>query len=146
MTVSLIPLQNPLSCLNSQNDHIIKTMLRHCLIITISLFLAACTPTIKSIGKLGPNELPVYEVSHNDFFASSRMLVVLNKEGTVVAATGGTVSGPGTVGLQAAGTAATAGAMVYGANRIARGAENAAVQIKGIPSKVELQGNGVVIH
>ena len=121
-------------------------MLKYCLIILFPFLLLGCTPTIQPVGKLGPNELPVYEVSHNDFFASSRMLVVLNKEGTVVAATGGTVSGPGTVGLQAAGTAATAGAMVYGANRIARGAENAAVQIKGIPSKLELDGNGVVIH
>lgn len=123
-----------------------KFTLNRYLLLILLPFLAACTPTIKSVGKLGPNELPVYEVSHNDFFASSRMLVVLNKEGTVVAATGGTVSGPGTVGLQAAGTAVTAGAMVYGANQIARGAQNAAVQIKGIPSKVELEGNGVVIR
>ena len=55
------------------------------------------------------------------------MLVVFDKKGNVVASTGGTVSGIGTVGLETAGTMATAGAIYYGAKAIQNGVQHAKV-------------------
>lgn len=103
----------------------------------ITFLLASCS-SVSSIGELGPNKLKVYSVAQNDFLASSRMLVIVDEHGKVVAYTGGTVSGGGTVGLETAGTLTTAGAIAYGANTISHGVQrathNAKINVKGIPS------------
>lgn len=85
---------------------------------------------MRPIGTVGPKKLVVYTIADSDFLSANRMLLVLNKEGDVVAFTGGTVSGPGTVGLQAAGTAATATSIVMGGKAIQKGMENISVHGK----------------
>ena len=105
--------------------------------MTAGFVLSACA-SIVPVGYLGPKQLPVYSISHNDFLSADRMLVVLDKYGNVKAYSGGTVAGPGAVGLQTAGTLATAGAIVYGAKSIENGARN--IKVRGIPSNVSLKG------
>lgn len=90
--------------------------------------VTACSSNIEPVGQLGPNKLQVYAIKNNDFFSASRMLVVLDKKGNVSAYTGGTVTGGGTVGLQAADTLVSAGAVVVGARAIQHGLENASVK------------------
>ena len=97
---------------------------------SIALLLTGCS-SITPIGTLGPKKFAVYSVSQNDFWSSSRMLVVLDKNGNIKAYSGGTVSGAGSVGLQAGATLATAGAIVYGAHAL----QSTHVNVSGVPSK-----------
>lgn len=111
----------------------------HAFAFVIFLVLYGCA-SVKPMGQLGPKKLNVYAVSHNDFLSASRMLVVLNEEGDVVAYSGGTVSGGGTVGLETGAALATAGAIAYGAKSIANSVQNPNVTIKGVPSKIDVHG------
>lgn len=98
---------------------IILSTLAYCLLVSCS--------SVRPVGTVGPQKLAVYTIADSDFLSASRMLLVLDKKGHVVAFTGGTVSGPGTVGLQAAGTAATATSIVLGGKAIQKGVENIGV-------------------
>lgn len=100
-------------------------------------FLHGCS-SIQPMGDLGPKKLKVYAISHNDFLSASRMLVILDKKGNVVAGTGSTVTGGGAVMLQSAGSLATAGAIAYGAKAIQNGLTH--MHVKGVPSTVTLKG------
>ena len=66
----------------------------------------------------------------------------------MAAHTGGTVSGVGAVGLQTAGTVATAGAVVYGSRAIQQGLQHTTIHgvpstfnVKGVPSKVDINAH-----
>jgi hypothetical protein len=107
--------------------------------LATALNLAACA-TIQSIGNVGPKKLRVYSITQTDFFSANRMLLVTDKKGNVVAATGGTVSGPGTVGLETAGTIATAGAVYYGAKAVQNGVDHANVNVHNVPSSFTVKG------
>jgi hypothetical protein len=111
----------------------------------ISLFLLASCSSVNSIGEVGPKKLKVYSIAQNDFLAASRMLVIVDERGKVVAYTGGTVSGGGTVGLETAGTLTTAGAIAYGAKTVSHGmqkaARNANLNVNGIPGKESVDIN-----
>ncbi|MEO8401752.1 MAG: hypothetical protein ABI597_08155 [Gammaproteobacteria bacterium] len=122
--------------------------MRHCLsfflserLVSVFCLVALLTgcASVEQIGEIGPKKLKVYSVSHNDFLSASRMLVVLNEKGDLGATTGGTVSGAGIVGLQAATSVVSSGAILYGAKAIEHGMENA--HVKGIPSNVNLNAN-----
>ena len=82
-----------------------------CAMLALVPLLAGCT-SVKQIGVLGPKELPIWKVSQDDWLASSRMLIILDKEGNLLAATGGTTAGVVPVGVGAAQAAATAAAGV----------------------------------
>ena len=112
----------------------IKTILA-CLTAAL---LIGCVSTVQPVGELGPNHLKVFVIKNSDFLSASRMLVILDKKGNVSAYTGGTVSGAGTIGLQAAESVASAGAIVLGAQAIEHGLENAS--IKGIPRSLNVKG------
>jgi uncharacterized protein YceK len=101
------------------------------------LVLAGCS-SIKPLGEVGPAKLGVYAIAQSDFLAATRMIVILDKKGNVVASTGGTVAGGGTVGVETAGSIATAGAIVYGAKAIQHGLQNASVKMRGVPDKVDI--------
>jgi hypothetical protein len=105
-----------------------------------SVFIITSCASIKPVGNLGPKKLNVYAISHSDFLSASRMIVVLNDKGDVVAFSGSTVSGAGTVGLQTGAALATAGAIAYGAKSISNSIQNANVNVKGIPSRVDVHG------
>lgn len=105
------------------------------------LLLSGCA-SIQSVGHIGPNKLKVFSISHSNFLNSSQMLVVLDKSGNVSAYTGGTASGWGTVGLQTGSTLASAGAVMYGANAIKNGLQSTTVNVKGIPSRVDINAKG----
>ena len=102
--------------------------------------LSGCS-SITPVVEIGPKKLAVYTVSQNDFLTANRMLVILDKKGNVVAYTGGSVAGIGSLGVQLAGPLATAGAVLAGSKAIQHGLENAAVNVKGIPSTVNVNGN-----
>ena len=108
-------------------------------IICFAIQLTACA-TIQPIGKMGPKKLPVYSIAQTDFFSANRMLVILDKKGNVVAASGGTVAGPGSLGLETAGTVATAGAIYYGARAIQSGISHANVKVNNVPSTITVKG------
>lgn len=116
-----------------------KKIVVRSLVVISALNLAACA-TIESIGNVGPKKLRVYSIAQTDFFSASRMLLVTDKKGNVVAASGGTVSGPGTVGLETAGTAATAGAVYYGAKAVQSGVDHANVNVHNVPSSFTVKG------
>lgn len=71
--------------------------------------------------------------------SASRMLMVLDKKGNVVAYSGGSVPGGASVGLQAASTVLSAGSVYYGAKAISHGLENMHANVKSIPSNVNLK-------
>lgn len=93
------------------------------------------------MGQMGPKKLQVYSIAHDDFLTSSRMIVILDKKGNLLASSGGTVSGGGTVGLQTGSTLASAGALLYGAKAIQQGLQHASVNVKGVPSNVDINHN-----
>lgn len=92
-----------------------------------AFFLLVSCSSVRPIGNVGAQKLAVYSVADNDFLSASRMLLVLDKKGHVVAFTGGTVSGPGTIGLQAAGTLATATSIVMTGRAVQKGLQNVGV-------------------
>ena len=79
---------------------------------SVMLALVAGCTSIQQIGVLGPKKLPIWKISQDDWLASSRMLVVTDQEGNLLAATGGTTAGIVPVGVGAAQAAATAAAGV----------------------------------
>ena len=109
--------------------------------VFVSMTLIGGCSSIQPVGTLGPKKLGVYVISHNDFLSASRMMVVLDKKGNVSAYTGNAVAGLGAVALDAAGSFATAGAIVYGANAMQRGVQNANVKVRGVPEKVTIDTN-----
>lgn len=109
--------------------------------IIASMMLVGGCSSIQPVGTLGPKKLNVYVISHNDFLSASRMMVVLDKKGNVSAYSGNVISGAGAVALEAAGSFATAGAIVYGANAIQRGVQNSSVKVRGIPKQVRIDSN-----
>lgn len=112
-------------------------------LLLVSPLLISCS-NIDNLGALGPKKMGVYSISQNSFFSSSKMLVIVNKKGDIVAYTGGTVEGMGTVGLQAASTILGAGAIYYGAKSIQSGLQSSSVTVKGVPSHVDV--NGIPSH
>jgi hypothetical protein len=88
-------------------------------------FISSCSSSVQNIGNIGPNNLKVYSIKDSDFLSANRMLVILDKSGNVAAFSGGTVTGLGAVSMQAAGSAAIAGATIIGANALKHGLENA---------------------
>jgi hypothetical protein len=111
------------------------------LAIAILSTLSGCSSSIKHVGNLGPQKHEVYQITHDDFLSTTRMLIILDKKGNVLASTGGTVAGGGTVGLQTAGTLATTTALVYGANAIEHGLQHATATVKGIPPSIDANVN-----
>lgn len=99
--------------------------------------LTGCN-SIKQIGQIGPKSLPVIKVSSNDFLTASRMLIVLDERGNIVAYVGGTTAGAGTVTLGVAGQAATAASVVYAGRELAQAIRNASIAVKGIPDTVKV--------
>jgi hypothetical protein len=120
----------------TNNKILINSISTITLLALAALSLTGCA-TIEEMGQIGPNK--VYSVSNSSFLSSSQMIVVLNKKGDVSAYTGGTVEGPGAVGLQTAGTVLTAGAIGYAGRAIENGLES--TTIKGIPSSFKLNAN-----
>jgi hypothetical protein len=108
------------------------------IIILLLMFALIGCESVKPVGEIGPKKLKVYAVANNDFLSATRMLIVLDKEGNVVASTGGTVAGAGTVGVETASSLASAGAIYYGAKAIQHGLQNAKVKVKGVPSSVDI--------
>lgn len=109
-----------------------------------SLFLLAGCSSIQSVGKIGPKKLNIFAISSSDFLSANRTIVILDEKGNVIAYTGGTVTGPGTVGMQALGTVASAASVYYGSEAIKRGLQNSNVNIKGIPSDININTDNVI--
>lgn len=122
-------------------------MIKRALALLISGFLlASCTRVIEPVGALGPKKLPVYVVKDNDFLSGSRMLVVLNEKGDVIAFSGGTVQGTGAMSVQVANAVISSGAVIAGAKAIEHGLENGTLNVKGIPNSININtDNNVVI-
>lgn len=106
--------------------------------------LSSCGSSVQPMGEIGPNRLKVFSITHSTFLNSSQMLLVLDKKGDVTAYTGGSSSGWGTVGLETTTGLASAGAIVYGANAVKNGLQSASVNVKGVPSKVDVSGHGTL--
>tara|TARA_R110000868_G_scaffold272378_1_gene531652 strand:+ start:787 stop:1167 length:381 start_codon:yes stop_codon:yes gene_type:complete len=116
--------------------------MKKALLTTLTPLLLIGCSSITPIGAIGPNKLGVYSIKESGFLSESKMLVILDKKGNVAAYSGGTVSGVGTVGLQTAGTLATAGAVVVGAKSIQHGLENA--KVSGVPSNFDVKTHSTV--
>lgn len=116
-------------------------MLKKISIGVLALALSSCT-SISNIGTIGPKKLKVYSIRDGDFLSENHMVIVLNSTGNVVAYSGGTVSGLGTVGLETAGTVATAGAIVVGANAVKSGLEN--TKVHGIPKTLNIKTDNAI--
>lgn len=106
-------------------------------LLALSILVSGCS-SVKPIGNIGPQKLPVYIISHNDFLSASRMVVILDKKGNISAYNGNVVSGAGTVALEATGALATAGAIAYGAKAIQKGLQ------KTIPEKITVDTNSKI--
>ena len=86
----------------------------------IALLLAlfsGCT-SVTQIGTLGPKSLPIFVIKDTDFFAANRMIVVINQDGNVGAATGGSVAGPGNLAVQVGSSAILASGIAYAAHTL----------------------------
>jgi hypothetical protein len=120
-----------------------KIIIKTVLLFPVFFALVNCS-SIQPIGTIGPKKLNVYAISNTDFFSANRMLVILDKDGNVATATGGTVAGAGTIGLQTVSSLATAGSIYYGTKAIQRGLQNSNVNVKGIPSKIDVKTDSTV--
>lgn len=127
--------------LKSAQVHLSAKRLSYYTVIICIFFLTSCT-SIKPIGTLGPKKLQVYTISDNDFLSASRMIVILNEQGDVIASTGSTVEGAGAVTTQMVGSFVIAASIFSGSQYLQHGLENVKAQInatiKGIPSKMTL--------
>ena len=106
--------------------------------VLLAMLLVGCT-SITQIGTIGPKELPVWKIGSDDFLTASRMLVILDEDGRVVAFVGGTAQGGGTLAIQAGTQLVVAGAVIYGTRVIADVLRDG-VGLRGIPSTIRLQG------
>lgn len=111
--------------------------------ILLMMIIAAClsscaSNSIQPVGELGPAKLRVFMIKNNDFLSASRMLVVTDKKGKVLAYSGNTVAGTGPLAVSAADTVVTAGAMIAGAKAIQSGLQN--TQVKGVPNTFSIKG------
>ena len=96
---------------------------------------SGCT-SISQIGTLGPKELQIWKISDDDWLASSRMLVVTDAEGNLLAASGGTTAGIIPTGVNAVQAAATTAAGVL----IGRGLTELGKSTLGVKGTVQLKG------
>ena len=94
------------------------------------LLLTGCS-SVNVIGKVGPANLDVYMIKHDDFMTSNRMMLVIDKDGKVIASTGGTSIGPGALGVSAAAEVAVGAGVAYGAKVLADGIKNAHMGVDG---------------
>lgn len=70
--------------------------------------LAGCGTSMSAVSVVEKNR--VYVIRHGDFLSSSRMILVVDENGKVVASSGGTVQGGGAFATQTAIGIVTAGA------------------------------------
>ena len=99
-----------------------------------------CTSIIQ-IGTVGPKSLPVFVIKDTDFFAANRMIVIINQDGNVGAATGGSVAGPGNLAVQVGTSAILAGGIAYAAHTLKT------VTVDGVvkPARVTIDGSVKVV-
>ena len=97
--------------------------------ILLAFMLAGCS-SITQIGTVGPRNLPVYSIRDTGFLSENRTILVLD-DGKVVGITGATVSGPGPLIVNLAGTAIMAGAVAYSASTLAEGLKAAQLRHSG---------------
>jgi len=89
-----------------------EVMMSKLIIFALSFMLAGCGASMSAVGVVEKNR--VYVIKHGDFLSSSRMILVVDENGKVVASSGGTVQGGGAFTTQAAIGIVSAGATVYG--------------------------------
>ena len=92
--------------------------------------LVGCT-SISQIGTLGPKQHQVWKIRNDDWLTSSRMLLVTDAEGNLLASTGGTTAGIVPIGVSAAQVGATVAAGIL----IGRGLTElgqSTIKIKGV--------------
>ena len=97
---------------------------------------------VSAVGVVEKNR--VYVIKHGDFLSSSRMILVVDENGKVVASSGGTVQGGGAFTTQTAIGIVSAGATVYGFHALSQAIQGASVTVKGIPSDVGVHPHGTL--
>jgi len=117
-------------------------MMSKLIILALSFMLAGCGTSMSAVGVVEKNR--VYVIKHGDFLSSSRMILVVDENGKVVASSGGTVQGGGAFATQTAIGIVTAGATVYGFHALSQAIQGATVTVKGIPSDVGVHAHGTV--
>lgn len=110
--------------------------------LSLILALAGCGTSMTALGNIEQNR--VYVIKHGDFLSASRMLLVLDAQGRVVASSGGTVQGGGAFATQTVVNAAGAAATVYGFHALSQAIQNASLTVKGIPDNVGVHATGTV--
>ena len=117
--------------------------------IAVILVLAGCT-SVHQLGAIGPKSLPVFSIRDNGLLAASSMLVILNSEGEVAAAVGGTVQGGMPLVVQTVTGLALAGAIGYAGVSLSDAIRNMGITAKGTavitakcPSPVTVDGKMV---
>jgi len=117
-------------------------MMSKLIIFALSFMLAGCGASMSAVGVVEKNR--VYVIKHGDFLSSSRMILVVDENGKVVASSGGTVQGGGAFTTQTAIGIVSAGATVYGFQALSQAIQGASVTVKGIPSDVGVHAHGTV--
>jgi len=119
-----------------------EVMMSKLIIFALSFMLAGCGASMSAVGVVEKNR--VYVIKHGDFLSSSRMILVVDENGKVVASSGGTVQGGGAFTTQAAIGIVSAGATVYGFQALSQAIQGASATVKGIPSDVGVRAHGTV--
>jgi len=117
-------------------------MMSKLIIFALSFMLAGCGASMSAVGVVEKNR--VYVIKHGDFLSSSRMILVVDENGKVVASSGGTVQGGGAFTTQTAIGIVSAGATVYGFHALSQAIQGASVTVKGIPSDVGVHPHGTL--